>query len=140
VVGTAGDPADLKFKLLYLAAISVKADKPSHPLPPCGGPLQPEFSDEVAAYQLALSGSDDGKAGAYAKQLAEVNKAGFLKEYIWINRHQSSWGSTEPKGLKLAKFRKWSRKNLKPVAATQLGYVNITQVRELPVEPLSGAE
>jgi hypothetical protein len=135
VVVNPASVADLSFGLMYLASISIQADRNPDALPPCGGRLQPGYSGELAAFQLAVKGGDSSKS-PFAKKLAEVAKAGYLEEFVWTYLHQDFWGNGEPAGLELAAFTKWSRKHLKGLKVPQFGYVDVTETRELPIEPM----
>jgi len=128
---------DLEFGMLYLAGVAGLADKHPEARPPCGGPLTPSFDGELEAFSTAAGMSEAGLGGsAFGKRIFDVQKAGFLDEFVWIYRHQEFWGDESPATLELAAFQKWRKKHLKHFKVPQFGYVEGAATRTLPVEPV----
>jgi hypothetical protein len=71
---------------------------------------------------------------AFGKNLAKIEQAGFLEEFIWTDRHLEPWGEQSPEGLTLSDYRQWRKKNLKKFKVPDFGRVSVDKVRPLPVE------
>lgn len=137
IVMTPGTATAPGFGMYYLLGLSSLASRSDAALPPCGGRLRPGFEAEVATWKLALGVANRVAAEtSLAKKAAEADAAGYLEEFVWTLDHQDYWGDKPPAGLELKAFSKWSRKHLKNVKVPEFGYVEINQVRELPIEPL----
>jgi hypothetical protein len=137
IVMAAGTAADPGFGMSYLVGLSSQTARTDVALPACGGRLRPAFRTEVATWQLALRVATRSAAGSdFANKVAKVEGAGYLEEFIWTLHHQEDWGDNPPENLDLKAFSKWSRKHLKNIRVPNFGYVEINQVRELPIEPL----
>lgn len=137
VVMTPGTAAAPGFGMYYLLGLSSLAARSDVALPPCGGRLHPGFEAAVATWKLALGVANKAAAeSSFEKKVAEADAAGYLEEFVWTLDHQAYWGDRPPAGLELKAFNKWSRKHLKNVGVPDFGYVEINQVRELPIEPL----
>ncbi len=52
----------------------------------------------------------DGRQDRYLDDLANVDQAGFLREYVWIYFRDSGW--SEPTDLRLTEFEQWRRFHL----------------------------
>jgi hypothetical protein len=132
--GTAAEPG---LGMAYLVGLSSQASRTDVALPACGGRLRPGFGTEVATWQLALRIATRASAGSdFANKVAKAESAGYLEEFIWTLNHQEYWGDKPPESLDLKAFSKWSRKHLKNIKVPNFGYVEINQIRELPIEPL----
>ena len=127
--------SDMTAGMIYLATLSALAEKNPESIPPCGGRLVPTYEMELAAFQSMLvmqAASPDSTAG---KKLAAIEKAGFLGEFVWTERHRDAWGDQPPDDLKLSSYKKWRKKNLKNFHITDIGAVEFTTMRPLPIEP-----
>jgi len=94
----------------------------------------PTYGMELAAFESMLvmqAATPDSPAG---KKLAAIEKAGFLGEYIWTDRHRDTWGDQAPDELKLSSYKKWRKKNLKDFSVHDMGAVEFTRPRPLPIE------
>lgn len=134
-----GDPEEMGTALMYLSALS--SDEKEHPekVPLCGGELVPDFAKELLAIRSALAlGGVTGNT-KFVKQVADMEKAGFLEEFVWTYRHRDIWGTTPPDGLDLAGFDQWRAKKLKKFKMPDLGNVEFVLPRPLPLEPVSTA-
>jgi len=126
--------ADMSAGLIYLATLSALAEKNPASIPACGGRLVPTYEMELAAFESMLvmqAATPDSTAG---KKLAAIEKAGFLGEYVWIDRHQANWGDQAPDGLKLSGYKKWRKKNLRDFSVRDIGAVEFTRPRPLTIE------
>lgn len=81
---------------------------------PASGEIIPSFEEEVSARGLAaasylvLHSSKD----PYWETVARVEKAGFLREYVWTYLHRQTWSARDhPKNLEA--FEKWRAVNLR---------------------------
>jgi hypothetical protein len=83
------------------------------PLPP-SGEIIPTFGEEVSARGVAATFYSVMKSprDPYWDEVMKVEKAGFLKQYVWIYLHRPSWPSAE-RPTNLEAFRKWSTANLR---------------------------
>jgi len=75
------------------------------------------FEEELAGRESLskiwsdLKGSDATLKDAYLDQLATVEAAGFMSEYVWTYLGSPEWKDA-PQGLRLAEFEKWKTSNL----------------------------
>lgn len=103
-------------------------------LPPCGGPLLPGFAAEFAARVRALRDYQARDAAArhsaYFDDLARIDAAGFLDEYVWENLRKS--GATMPPGLELAAFLEFRALELPRHVYFTGAHVRVNRVRVLP--------
>jgi hypothetical protein len=137
VVMGPGTAAEQGFGLPYLVGLASLTSRTDVALPPCGGRLRPGFDAVVMTWKLALGIANKAAAKtAFTKKVAEVETAGYLEEFIWTSGHQDYWGDKPPEGLEIKAFNKWGRKRLKDVRIPIFGHVEISHVRELPLEPL----
>ncbi len=119
--------------MMYLMFVSALADKDPSAAPPCGGTIIPSFATELSVFQSMLA-SDATNKSAFGQKLVAIEKAGFLDEFVWMERHQEPWGNDPPDGLELADYKKWRKKNLKKFNVPDFGSVGVKQVRALPIE------
>jgi hypothetical protein len=128
-----GSQDEVATAMMYLMFISALAGKDPSAAPPCGGAIIPSFGTELAVFQEMLT-SDTTNKSAFGQKLVAIGNAGFLEEFVWVDRHRQAWGSDPPKGLDLGGFKKWRKKNLKKFNAPDFGSVGVKQVRALPLE------
>ena len=126
--------ADMSAGLIYLATLSALAEKNPASVPACGGRLVPTYEMELAAFESLLVMQAATPGSTAGKKLAAIEKAGFLGEYVWIDRHRDNWGDQAPDGLKLSGYKKWRKKNLGDFSVRDIGAVEFTRPRPLPIE------
>jgi hypothetical protein len=129
-----GKPEEMAAGLGYLVMLSAVADKSPGLTPVCGGPLVPDYATELGAYQGMIQVNSE-LATKPAKQLAQVAKAGFLEEFVWVELHRDSWGTTPPDGLTLPEYQAWRKKNLRRFKPPYFGSVVVNHPRPLPPAP-----
>ena len=103
---------ELALWLAYLGGRVVYREK--HKLaPPRSGEIIPTFEEEVSARGVAAAFYSVMKvpSDSYWSAVLKVEKAGFLRQYVWIYVHQPSWPAKERPG-NLGAFQKWSAANL----------------------------
>ena len=121
--------------LAYLVWLSAEGELRPELLPVCGGPLVPDFAAEVDAMKALLTvGAESGSRSKFTKRLSDVDRAGFIDEFVWEFRHQQSWGDDPPQGLEIAAFDKWRKKHLKRFEVPVFGNVDYASPRPLPHE------
>jgi len=130
----AGSDEAMAMGLMYLMLLTTIANESPAQLPVCGGEFVPTYSNELAAFQGAFVDGPSGDS-KFGKRIAAVSKAGFLEEFVWVERHRGAWGVTPPKGLTLAEYESWRKKKLKRLRIPDFGSVVIDHPRPLPVEP-----
>jgi len=128
-----GSQEDVTTAMMYLMFVSARADKDPSAAPPCGGTIIPSFATELSVFQ-AMRDSDTTNKSAFGQKLLAISNAGFLEEFVWVDRHREPWGADPPEGLKLADFKNWRKKNLKKFNAPDFGSVGVKQMRVLPIE------
>ena len=69
------------------------------------------------------------------KTIAGIDEAGFLEEYLWVDRHREAWGAVPPEGLTLREYSEWRKKNLRRFKAPDFGTITIDHPRPLRLEP-----
>ncbi|HEY6125760.1 MAG TPA: hypothetical protein VIV63_14000 [Steroidobacteraceae bacterium] len=132
-----GSDDDMASGLMYLVLLSAVAEQAPELVPVCGGEFVPGYDAELDLYRgmIAMNGEDD--ATRSGKQLAKVEKAGFLEEFVWVELHRESWGETAPSGLTLPEYQAWRKKNLKRFKPPSFGSVVVQHPRALPPEPVA---
>ena len=97
----------------YLGARSAYREK--HKLPsPASGEIIPTFDEEVEARGFGATASSltNSPKDRYWDAVARVQRAGFLREYVWTYLRRPTWPATQaPKNLRA--FENWRRVNLK---------------------------
>lgn len=122
--------------LMYLMLLSAVADKSPELAPVCGGEFVPSLETEAGIFR-GMFAADEGVAKSkVGKRMAQIEKAGFLEEYLWVDRHRESWGKVAPEGLTIPEYQAWRKKNLKRFQLPAFGSVTIDHPRPLPLEPL----
>ena len=135
-VNSANGSDDMGTAFEYL--ISLTAEGIDHPenLPVCGGEFVPAFGQELDVFRHLAA---EAKPTKFTRKLAEIDKAGFLDEFVWTDRHRESWGTQAPDGLELAPFDAWRKKKLRNFTAPNFGSVTYDVPRPLPLEPAAAA-
>jgi len=133
VYGLDASPEEMSLGIVYLGTLGAVADKFPESMPPCGGPVIPTYQVELATYQsmLAMKLASEGEIAA---KLQATEKAGFLEEFVWVDRHQESWGKKAPDGLDLSAYKKWRKKNLKNFKVNDFGRLENNSPRPLAIE------
>jgi len=130
----AGSQKDMTAGMIYLATLSALADKNPASIPPCGGRLVPTYDMEFAAFSSMLAVQLAAPDSTVGQKLVAIEKAGFLDEFVWTERHRDDWGDQAPDDLKLSSYKKWRKKNLRDFRITDIGAVEFTRLRPLPIE------
>jgi len=120
--------------MLYVATLSSLVDKSPELVPPCGGTVVPSFEVEVGVMRAVAEMSAAGTSSKFTHQLAAIEKAGFLEEFVWTERHREEWGRSEPEKLATADYLRWKKKHLKRFQMPELGSVEVAHPRPLPLE------
>jgi hypothetical protein len=104
---------ELPLWLAYLGGRTSYREKHKLPSPPSGEIIS-TFEEEVSARGVAAAFYSVMKSprNPYWGDVAKVEKAGFLKQYVWIYLRRPSWPSAE-QPTDLDRFRKWSAANLR---------------------------
>lgn len=121
--------------IMYLALLNTVVDQMPALAPVCGGEVVPTLQAEAGVYR-SLFGSDEDLAGSrVGKTIARIDEAGFLEEFLWVERHREAWGAAPPSDLDLGAFDAWRKKNLRRFKAPDFGTVTVDHPRPLPLEP-----
>ena len=105
--------------------------------PVCGGEFVPSLETELGIYRGMFEPGQELAKSRLGKTITQIDKAGFLEEYLWVDRHREAWGVVPPAGLTLPEYAEWRKKNLKRFKAPDFGTVTIDHPRPLPLEPVS---
>jgi hypothetical protein len=117
--------------------LNTVAEKSPDQAPVCGGEFVPSLDTELGIYRgMFEPGQELGKSGL-GKTITQIDNAGYLEEYLWLDRHREGWGVVPPAGLALAGFAEWRKKNLKRFKAPDFGTITIDHPRPLPLEAVS---
>ena len=123
--------------LMYLMLLNAAAEQSPEQAPVCGGEFVPSFDAEVGLYR-GLFAPGEGLGGTrLGKRIVQIDKAGFLEEFLWVERHRRAWGAAPPATLDLANFEAWRKKKLRRFDLPAFGTVSIDHPRRLPLEPLA---
>lgn len=134
------DPADMGAAFSYLMSLTADGMDHDENVPLCGGELVPDFGHELAAFKsLLVIAKESGKQTKFTRRLADIDRAGFLDEFVWAYRHRDDWGAQPPEGLELEAFDGWRQKKLKRFTVPEFGSVNYDVPRPLPLEPAEAA-
>ena len=113
-------------------------EKPGR-LPACGGNLVPGFAAELAARRSALREyrlHDSAEQGSdYFADMARVDSAGFLEEYVWHYLRDATTETTPPAELDLAAFETYRQQHLAEHVVRTGAHVRANTVRALPLDP-----
>lgn len=121
--------------LMYLMLLNTVADRSPAETPVCGGEYVPSLATEAGVYRAMFALGEELATGRLGRRFAQIEKAGFLEEYLWADRHRPAWGKTPPSDLTLPEYEAWRKKNLKRFKAPDFGTVTIDHPRPLPLEP-----
>jgi hypothetical protein len=129
-----GPMKEMAMGLGYLAILIEAIEKFPEMAPVCGGQFTPDYETELGAYQGMMQMNSESPDKPI-KKLAQVEKAGFLEEFVWVELHRDFWGTTPPEGLALPEYQAWKKKNLKRFKPTYYGHVVVDHPRPMPPEP-----
>jgi hypothetical protein len=132
-----GSDDSLQAGLWYLMLLNAVADKSPDQAPVCGGEFVPSLATELGIYRGMFEPGQELAKSKLGKTITLIDKAGFLEEYLWVDRHRESWGVVPPAGLTLPEYEQWRQKNLKRFKAPDFGTVTIDHPRPMSLEPLS---
>jgi hypothetical protein len=119
---------------MYSIMLTSMANEHPELAPVCGGPLVPSYETELSLVRTVFLAADEPTK--LSKKMQQIEAAGFLEEFVWVDRHRQSWGDTPPDGLTLADYQAWKKKNLKRFKVPGGAAVTIDHPRALPLEPL----
>lgn len=103
--------------LFYASARAMWIDRKFTETFPDRGPYRYSFSEEVYArrylvgFWLSLKQKSPAPVDQYFDELAAVDRAGFLKEYVWRHFFSDQWFENSD-GLRLEAFTQWENENL----------------------------
>jgi len=121
----------------YLMLLNGVADQSPEQAPVCGGEFVPSLETELGIYRGMFEPGQELAKSRLGKTITKIDKAGFLEEYLWVDRHREAWGVVSPAGLTLPEYAEWKNKNLKRFKPPDFGTVTIDHPRPLPLEPVS---
>jgi hypothetical protein len=131
--GGSGD--GIQAGIQYLALLNTLVEQSPDLAPVCGGEVVPDLQTEAGVYRGVFGLDEEIAASRFGKTLATIDKAGFLEEFLWTERHREAWGATPPASLKLSAYGEWRKKKLKRFKAPTFGTVTMDHPRALPLEP-----
>jgi hypothetical protein len=132
-----GKESEVGDALLYNLALTAELTRQPQIGPVCGGIVVPTLDAEVAVFRRAFGSGADTRESDFAKDIGKIDAAGFLAEYLWLERYRAAWGATPPATLKLKEFARWKRVHLRRVNLPALGTVEWKYPRPLPLEPVA---
>ena len=135
-LGGGSDDA-LEAGVWYLMLLNTVADKSPELAPVCGGEFVPSLDTELGIYRGMFEPGQKLAESRLGKNITQIDRAGFLEEYLWVDRHREAWGVVPPAGLSLPEYAAWRKKNLKRFKPPDFGTVTIDHPRPLPLEPVS---
>lgn len=130
------DSASAAAWLAYAVELARYSGEHPETRPACGGRLAPGFAAELAARQSALreyrARAEAARTSSYFNELARVEAAGFLDEYVWRFLRNDRWDVAAPAGLDLDEFEKFRERELATHVVQSGARVRINAVRVLP--------
>jgi hypothetical protein len=124
--------------LEYLIRLNDFAMRSPERAPVCGGEFVPDLETDASLYRgLFAPGAALGKS-RLGKRLAQIDHAGFLEEFLWVDRHRDAWGTTPPPTLSVPEYLAWKKGNLRRFELPTFGKLIIDHPRPLPVESPAG--
>ena len=135
-VDPGNDPDEAQLWVAYASELLKSARDIPGAMPACGGPLLPAFAIELAARSGALRAwqARDPRPAGYFEELARVESAGFLDEYVW-HYLRSVDDKTPPAGLDLVGFEVFRQRELATHVVRTGARVRVNTVRKLPMAP-----
>jgi hypothetical protein len=139
VIEPGSDPSEAALWFSYVNELLHDSLETPDRLPPCGGTLVPGYAAELDARRSALREyrlRDAAEQGSeYFAELARVESAGLLEEYVWYYLRDASNDSAPPAELDLAAFEKYRAENLSAHVVRTGAHVRVNTVRALPLDP-----
>jgi hypothetical protein len=132
------DPADAALWFAYAGELLRASRDIPGAMPPCGGMLIPGYAAELAARRAALREyhmRDAQADSAYFSELARIDAAGFLEEYVWYYLRSEVLDKEPPGELDLAGFESFRLRELAAHEAKTGARVRVNTVRALPLDP-----
>jgi len=131
------DVEDAPLWLAYGIELARAAGEQPRILPPCGGPLIPDYGTELAARRSALREylrrDPANRTSDYFNALARIDAAGFLEEYVWYYLRNPEVDTTPPAELALDDFEKFRARELTAHQVETGAHVRVNTVRALPL-------
>ncbi len=136
-VDPGNDPAEAQLWVAYASELLKAARESPGGMPPCGGPLGPAFATELAARGGALREylARETRPSGYFADLARIETAGFLDEYVWYYLRNVETDRTPPAGLDLAGFEVFRQRELATHVVKTGARVKVNSVQVLPLVP-----
>jgi hypothetical protein len=125
---------DAASTFIYPLALGALVEKAPELQPVCGGEVVPDHATQVALFREVF-GDTLGGDGKVSKRIRQIDAAGFLEEFVWVELHRESWGKSPPEGLTLREYTRWKQKKLKRFEMPPLGSVTLGYPRSLPLAP-----
>jgi len=139
VIEPGNDAAETGLWFHYVNVLLGAATEKPERLPPCGGTLVPGYSAELTARRSALHeflARDAAERGSgYFSDLAQIDAAGFLEEYVWHFLRDTRLDTTPPAALDLGGFENWLAQNFPAHIVRTGAHVRVSTVRALPLDP-----
>jgi hypothetical protein len=130
---------DTETAALWLAyAVELVSFSRQHPQsrPACGGRYAPGFEAELAARRAALASyralEPERRKSGYFADLARLDDAGYLEEYVWQFLRDERVDVTPPQELQIAAFEEFRLRELSTHVVQSGARVRIHAVRPLP--------
>jgi hypothetical protein len=125
--------------VMYLMLLNAVAARHPEQAPVCGGDFVPGYETELGVYRAMFGIEAEAPRSRFGKRIRQIDEAGFLEEFVWIDLHRKSWGIEPPDGLTLPAYAAWKMKKLKRFRVPDFGSVTIDHPRPLPLEPATPA-
>ncbi|MEO8018313.1 MAG: hypothetical protein ABI769_10895 [Pseudomonadota bacterium] len=132
-----GSDDEMAAGVMYLMLLNAVAAQLPEQAPVCGGEFSPTFETDTGIYRSMFALGEDLAKSGLGKRIAQIDKAGFLEEFVWVDRHREAWGTDVPAGLTIPEYEAWRKKNLKRFRPPAFGTVTLDHPRPLPLEPLA---
>jgi hypothetical protein len=130
------DTASAAAWLAYAVELARYSGEHPETRPACGGRLAPGYAAELAARQSALREyqvrAAVARTSSYFNELARVEAAGFLDEYVWRFLRNERWDVAAPAGLELDAFDRFRERELATHVVQSGARVRINAVSVLP--------
>jgi hypothetical protein len=124
--------------LEYLVLLNDLAMRSPEHAPVCGGEFVPDLQTDAGLYrELFALDAASGKS-RLGKRLSQIDRTGFLEEYLWVDRHRDAWGKTPPPDLSIPEYLAWKKRYLRRFELPAFGKVIIDHPRPLPLESPAG--
>ncbi len=132
-----GSDDELQAGILYLMLMSTAADQVPEQAPVCGGEFVPSLEAEAGVYRGMFALGEVFAGTRFGKRIGQIDQAGFLEEFLWVEKHREAWGTSPPPALMLPEYQAWKKKNLKRFKPPDFGTITLDHPRPLPLEPVT---